>query len=101
MTDVLIYEGVTGFVIDIVIVGVESLEGVSDAKIHALPPDGGPEEEWDVTVIEDEFVFRHIVPTDNPLKNGVYRLQPSFKLLTFHGRWEPVSIRIQKKQSLV
>jgi len=95
-----IYEGTTGLIIDTKIFGVESLEGVTDAKLFVLPPDGSPEEEWPVSVIEENFVFRHIVPPEKPLQNGVYRLQPSFKLGEFHGRWRPYQITIYEKQAL-
>jgi len=98
-----IYEGVVGLIVDIKIEGVLSLSGVEEAKIYALPPGAKESEEevWPVEVLEEDFIFRHIVPEDSPLKAGVYRLQPSFRLGAFSGRFSTVELRVYEKQSRV
>ena len=98
-----IYEGVVGLVIDVKIEGVVSLAGVEEAKLYALPPGAkeSQEEAWHVDVIHDDFIFRHIVPQEKPLKAGTYRLQPSFRLGAYNGRFSTVEFTVYERQQRV
>ena len=94
-----IYEGTVGLVIDVRIDGVDSLEGVTEAKLHVLEPGAETEVDWSVDVKVGNRLFRHIVAQESPLKAGRYRIQPSFRLGDFSGRFTPVILDVASTYS--
>lgn len=93
----LIYESATGFVIDIEIVGVDSLSDVKNEKLIVLPPGASETEEWAVHSVVNDRTFRHVVPPDGDIIPGQYQIQPHFKLGDFEGPWGIVYLGIERK----
>ena len=94
-----LYEGTTGFVLDVEIDGVASLAGVANAKLYVIPPRSRDEEEWSVTVEVEDKLFRHVIPADAPVVRGTYRIQPYFELEDFKGRWGSITLVVDKEQT--
>lgn len=93
----LIYEGSTGFIIDIEIAGVDSLAGVENEKLIVLPPGASEVEEWTVHSVVNDKVFRHVVAPGVTISPGQYQIQPYFKLGSFEGPWEIVYLDVDRK----
>ena len=94
-----LYEGTTGFVLDVEIDGVASLVGIANAKLFVIPPRSSDEEEWPVTVVVEDKLLRHVVPASAPVVRGTYRIQPYFELDGFKGRWGAITLVVHKEQT--
>lgn len=95
-----LYEGTTGFVLDIKILNCDNFSGITNAMFFVKPPKSKIEEEWSVTVEVDDGIFRHVVPDDYLLVPGTYRIQPYFEVDDFKGRWGTVTLEVDKEYSI-
>ena len=99
MSQAKLYAGTVGFVLDVKINGVESLQGVTGAKFYVVPPRTKEEEIWPVTIEVADKLFRHVIPQDKPVVRGTYKIQPYFELGDFKGRWGMITLQVDKEMT--